>query len=116
MRGEAPMRIRPEELRWAQVNERNLQFEPLTRDQIRSIMERGRELHRWYKSHQFAHSLINLAVLILLFGTDYLVLLKLPHLWLSARGHNATESVVVAGLICGALHCWLMYSLGVFTM
>ena len=54
------MHIHPEEVRWAQVNERQLPFEPLTPDQIHSIMERGRELHRWYKSHHLTHSLINL--------------------------------------------------------
>jgi len=64
MRGEARMLVHPEELRWAQLNERHLQFEPLTRDQIHSIMERGRKLHRWYKSHHLTHSLINLLVLI----------------------------------------------------
>ena len=72
------MHVHPEELRWAQLNERHLQFEPLTQDQIHSIMERGRELHRWYKSHHLTHNLINLVVLIFLFGSDYLVLLKLP--------------------------------------
>ena len=41
------MHIHLEEVRWAQVNERQLPFEPLTKDQVRSIMERGRELHRW---------------------------------------------------------------------
>ena len=65
------MLVHPEELRWAQLNEKHLQFEPLTRDQIHSIMERGRELHRWYKSHHLTHSLINLVVLIFLFGSDY---------------------------------------------
>jgi hypothetical protein len=116
MRGEARMHVHPEELRWAQVNEKHLQFESLTRDQIHSIMERGRELHRWYKSHYLTHNLINLAVLIFLFGSDYLVLLKLPAVWLAARGHNAAGSIVVAGVVCGLLHCWLLYSLAVFSM
>ncbi len=83
------MHIHPEEIRWAQVNEKQLPFEPLTKDQVRSIMERGRELHRWYKSHHAIHCLINLLVLIVLLGGDYLALLKLPGLWLTARSHNA---------------------------
>lgn len=110
------MHIHLEEVRWAQVNERQLPFEPLTKDQVRSIMERGRELHRWYKSHHVIHSLINLLVLIFLLGGDYLALLKLPGVWLTERSHNAAGPIMVAGLVCGLLHCWLMYSLGVFTM
>jgi hypothetical protein len=105
-----------EEVRWAEVNERHLLFEPLTKDQIGSIMERGRELHRWYKSHHRTHSLISGLVLVFLLGSDYLALLKLPGLWLAARSHNGAGPVVVAGLVCGLLHCWLMYSIGVFTM
>jgi hypothetical protein len=32
------MHIHPEEVRWAQVNEKQLPFEPLNRDQVHSIM------------------------------------------------------------------------------
>ena len=110
------MHIHLEEVRWAQVNERQLQFEPLTKDQIRSIMERGRGLHHWYKSHHATHSLINLLVLVFLLGGDYLALLRLPGVWLAERTPNAAGPIVVAGLVCGLLHCWLMYSLSVFTM
>jgi hypothetical protein len=55
-------------------------------------------------------------VLVVLLGGDYLVLLRLPGLWLAQRSHNPTGAIVIAGVICGLLHCWLMYSLAVFTM
>ena len=110
------MHIHPEEVRWAQVNEKQLPFEPLNRDQVHSIMERGRELHRWYKAHYVLHCLISLSVLIVLLGGDYLALLKLPGLWLAPRSHNPAGAIVTAGVISGLLHCWLMYSLAVFTM
>ena len=110
------MHIHLEEVRWAQVNERQLPFEPLSKDQVRSIMERGRELHRWYKSHHLTHGLISGLVLVFLLGGNYLALLKLPGVWLAEGSHNAAGPIVVAGLVCGLLHCWLMYSIGVFTM
>jgi hypothetical protein len=110
------MHIHPEEVRWAQVNERQTPFEPLSREQVHSIMERGRELHRAYKAHYVLHCLISLFVLVVLLGGDYLALLKLPGLWLAPGSHNPTGAIVAAGVISGLLHCWLMYSLGVFTM
>ena len=110
------MHIYPEEIRWAQVNQKNQPFEPLNRDQVHSIMERGRELHRWYKSHYVLHCLVNLLVLVVLLGGDYVVLLRLPGLWLTPRSHNPVGAIVLAGVICGLLHCWFMYSIGVFTM
>jgi hypothetical protein len=110
------MQIHPEEVRWAQAYEKQLPFEPLTKEQVHSIMERGRHLYRWYKSHYHIHGLINLLVLIFLLGGDYLVLLKLPAVWLAQRSENAAGPIVLAGIVCGLLHCWLMYSLGVFTM
>jgi fatty acid desaturase len=110
------MHIHPEEIRWAQVNEKQLPFEPLNRDQVHSIMERGRELHRGYKSHYVLHCLINLLVLVVLLGGDYLALLRLPGLWLAPGSHNPAGAIAIAGVISGLLHCWLMYSLAVFTM
>ncbi len=110
------MHNHPEEVRWAQVNEKQLPFEPLNRTQVHSIMERGRELHRGYKAHFVLHCLISLFVLVVLLGGDYLALLRLPGLWLASGSHNPAGAIVTAGVICGLLHCWLMYSLGVFTM
>jgi hypothetical protein len=90
------MHIHPEEVRWAQVNEKQLGFEPLNRDQVHSIMERGRELHRWYKAHYVLHCLISLSVLVVLLGGDYLALLRLPRLWLAPGSHNPSGAIVTA--------------------
>src|ERR1700733_4861357 len=100
------MHIHPEEVRWAQLNEKLLAFEPLSRDQIHSIMERGRELHRWYKAHYALHCLISLLVLIVLLGADFLALLRLPGLWLAPGSHNPPGAIVTAGVISGLLHSW----------
>lgn len=110
------MNLHSEELHWAQGYERELAFEPLTREQIHSIMECGRRLHLWFKNHRITHSLISLAVLTFLLGGDYLALLRLPGIWLHPRETNPLRSIVLAGVVCGLLHSWLIYSLGTYTI
>jgi Fatty acid desaturase len=110
------MKLHPEELNLARVYEQQLPFEPLSREQIHSIMTRGRELHRWFKNHRATHCLISLAVLTFLLGGDYLVLLRLPAVWLHPGRQNSWGPILLAGVVCGVLHCWLMYSLGTYTL
>ena len=110
------MNLHLEELSWARAYEKQLPFEKLSVEQIHSIMTRGRELHRWFKNHQRTHCLISLAVLTFLLGGDYLVLLHLPAIWLHAGRQNPLGANLLAGVVCGVLHCWLMYSLGTYTI
>jgi hypothetical protein len=110
------MNLHREELSWARAYEKQLPFEPLSREQIHSIMTRGRELHHWFKNHRTMHCLISLSVLTFLLGGDYLVLLRLPGIWLHAARPNPLGSILIAGVVCGLLHCWLMYSLGTYTI
>jgi hypothetical protein len=110
------MILRPEEMALAREYSRRTAFESLTRDQVKLIMDRGRELHRWYKDHTAAHYAINLAVIVFLLGSDYLVLLRLPGLLLSEGAPNGFRDVLLASLVCGSLHSWLLYSLSVFSV
>jgi hypothetical protein len=103
-------------MQWAQAHAEQTPFLPLTQEQIRRIMNRGRELHRWYSTHHRTHCLINAAVLSFLLLSDYFVLLELPGVWLAPETRNPVGSVILAAVIVGAIRCWLMYSLGVFSI
>lgn len=110
------MQIHPEEVRWAQAYEKQYPFDSLTREQIHSIMVRGRELHQWFKTHPLTHCYINLAVFVFLFIAGFLILFRLPGLFLTPDGANSIPAQLAAGAVSGALNCWLMYSVGVFTI
>ena len=110
------MILRPEEMAMAREYARTAPFECLTHEQMKKIMDRGRELHHWYKEHLAFHYILNLAVTALLLGGDYLILLHLPRVLLSEGAANPLGRVVLASLIAGGLHGWLIYSLSVFSM
>ena len=99
-----------EELALARTYATERPFEPLSPEQLKRIKDRGRELFRWYREHPRLHILINLAALSGIFLAEYLVLLRLPDLIIPSTG------LVAAAVICGALHAWLLYSLGVFSI
>ena len=104
------MILDPEELALARTYATERPFEPLSPEQLKRIKDRGRELFRWYREHPRLHILINLAALSGIFLAEYLVLLRLPDLIIPSTG------LVAAAVICGALHAWLLYSLGVFSI
>jgi hypothetical protein len=110
------MNARPSELMLAQMYQAQHSFEGLSREQYHLIMERGRKLYHWYKSHHGVHCLISLSVLSFLFAGDAFVLLYLPELWLVAGASNAVSRQLFAATIVGMLHAWIIYSLGVFTL
>ncbi|HVQ15422.1 MAG TPA: hypothetical protein VMS40_17595, partial [Vicinamibacterales bacterium] len=110
------MVIHPEEVRLARLHQSQTPFESLTSDQIHQIMVRGRELHRWFKTHYGLHCLINAALIVFLFLADYVVLLRLPGIWLVPGGENALASQIAAALVASVLHTWIMYSLGIFSI
>ena len=104
------MILHPEELALARTYATERPFEPLSPEQLKRIKDRGRKLFRWYREHPRLHILVNLAALSSIFLAEYLVLLRLPDLLIPSTG------LVVAAVICGALHAWLMYSPAVFSI
>ena len=110
------MIIHPEELAAAREYEKSHAFEGLADDQMSAIMKRGRELFHWFKAHPFAHNAINATVIALLFATDYVVLMKLPGVFLRGDGSDTFWWIVLAAALSGSLHSYLMYSLGVFSI
>lgn len=110
------MILRHEELALAREYARSVPAESLTREQMKLILDRGRSLHRWYKEHQAVHYALNLGLLALLLGGDYLILLQLPRLFLAEGAVNSFLDVLLASLVCGSLHSYLLYSMSVFSM
>jgi hypothetical protein len=110
------MILRREELALAREYAQRAHAEGLTREQMKLIMDRGRELFHWYKAHPAIHYAINIGVLVLLLGGDYVILLELPRLILAEGAENTFWRVLAASLVCGGLHSYLLYSLGVFSM
>lgn len=110
------MILRPEELALARDYAHRTAAESLTREQMKLVMDRGRELFHWYKQHQAVHYALNVAVVAVLLGGDYLILLRLPSLLLNDGSNNSFRNVLFASLVCGGLHSYLLYSMSVFSM
>jgi Fatty acid desaturase len=108
--------IHPEELKWARAHEAQTEFQELSPEQMHQIMTRGRELHHWFKTHYRTHCLINAALLVFLLVVDFLVVLRLPGIWLTPGSPNSIGPVLLASVITAAVRSWVMYSLTVFTM
>src|SRR5215468_1760518 len=85
-------------------------FEPLTREQLNSILEHGRRLHRWFKQHGAIHRAINVTLLVVLLAADWYLLMQLPRTLLGAATAGAVRWLFVA-LSVGAVHSWLIYSI-----
>ena len=110
------MILRREELALAREYADSTNAESLTRDQMKLVMDRGRELFHWYKRHQAIHYALNLSVIVLLLGGDYLILLRLPATLLTGEPTDPFWRVFAASLVCGGLHSYLLYSMSVFSM
>jgi hypothetical protein len=105
-----------DELKLARAYTRALPFEGLTDDQMKLIMDRGRALHRWFRSHRAIHNLIGVLVLTFLFSADYAILIRLPGLFLTPGQEHSFGLTLLAGCVVGSLHSYLMYSLGTYTL
>lgn len=110
------MKLHPEELEWARAYNDSRNFEDLSPEQVQSVMDRGRELFKWFKAHPLLHNLINSMVILSVLAVDGLVLLRLPHLFLNSSGANRFSQLLLAAFVVGLLHGWLMYSLVVFSL
>jgi hypothetical protein len=110
------MKIHLDELEMAREYTSGQAFEDLSRDQTRLILDRGRELYKWFKAHPRTHALINALVIVWILGMDAVVLLWLPHWILPSQGRPGAGWLVAAAVCTGALHSWLLYSLAIFTL
>jgi hypothetical protein len=110
------MIVHPEELALARAYTQAHPFEGLTQEQMNSIMDRGRALFHWFKDHPGLHNLIGAAVLVFLFGADFLALAALPHWLLPAGANHTTARTVLVAILAGGMHSWLMYSMTVYSM
>jgi len=110
------MRLHPEEFRLACDYDTARGFEELSPQQLKLIMDRGRELFRWFKNHLIAHNLINGTLIAFILVTDGLVLLALPHLFLAGARKESFLWILIASAIVGSAHSWLMYSMVLFSL
>src|ERR1700739_266628 len=102
------MKIHLEELEMAREYTRGHAFEDLTSEQTRLILDRGRELHKWFKTHPRTHALINALVILSLLALDFVVLLELPR-WILLSGSRPSAALVaLAAIISGSLHSWII--------
>jgi hypothetical protein len=108
--------IHLDELGMAREYTRGHAFEDLSSEQTRLILDRGRELYKWFKAHPRTHALINALVILSLFAFDFVALLQLPHWILPSGGHPSVGLVAVAAIISGSLHSWFTYSIGIFSL
>jgi Fatty acid desaturase len=108
--------LHPEELHLARAWSDDRPFEGLTPEQLQSIHARARALHRWVRAHPLAHSAISIAVLVFLFATDYWILLRLPAFFLPDGPSSSLAAMLLAGIVSGSLHSYLLYSMAFFTM
>lgn len=110
------MKIHPEEVALARAYVKAVPLESLNKEQMKQILDRGRALYGWFKEHPNLHCSINLAVLSLLFAADFLVLMRLPRIFLTPGREESTGWVLLASLVCGGIHSWLLYSLSAFSV
>jgi hypothetical protein len=109
------MKLHADELRLARAWDVVNQFERLSQEQITAIQERGRTLFRWFKLHPRLHNVISASVILFLLAGDAFALLVLPR-WFFNSTEPGVGWVVLASVICGSLHGWMLYSLSVLSL
>ena len=108
------MRVHQEELAYARAYEASQPFESLSEAQLQSIRGRGRELFTWFKAHPRTHNAINALAITFLFVADVAILTRLPLVWLTPGQPVGWAPLLLAALVVGTLHSYLLYSLVVF--
>jgi hypothetical protein len=109
------MKLHHDEMALARAYSSTTPFEELTDEQMLKVMTRGRALFHWFKTHRALHYAISTTVLVFIFAADYAAQVLLPHRLLDGAPPS-TSAIVLAAAAAGALHSWLMYSMGVFSM
>lgn len=110
------MKFHPEELALARAHADAHDFESLTANQVHLIMERGRVLYKWFKTHPGTHNLINSLVVLSIFVVDGWVLLGVPAFFLTPEQEHPLWLILLASGVVGSMHGWLLYSLTVFSL
>jgi len=110
------MKLHSDELDLARAYTGGAGFEALTHEQVRAIVGRGRDLHRWFKSHPRAHALVNVTVIVAIFVGDWWILTWLPRRLVPDPGAAGAAWILFAAAIVGALHSWLSYSWTIFSL
>ena len=110
------MKIHLDELEMAREYTRGHAFEDLSGEQTRLILDRGRELYKWFRARPRTHALINALVIACILGMDWVALLQMPRWILPSNGRPGTGWLVATAVLAGALHSWLLYSLAIFTL
>lgn len=108
------MRFRPDEFRLANAYADAHAFEYLHARQIHLIRNRGRELHRWFKSHPVLHVTISSLVILSIFATDWFGWIFLSR-WIVAW-YPGTLPLILTAIFSGVAHSWLMYTLAVYSL
>ncbi len=110
------MKLHPEELQLARAYQDAHAFEELSPGQMKLIMDRGRAYYRWFKGHPYTHNFICAAVIASVFVLDALALLALPRVFLANGRQDHFPWILLASVVAGVAHCWLIYSLAVFSL
>ena len=110
------MNIHLDELGMARDYTRGHAFEDLSSEQTRLILDRGRELYKWFKAHPRTHALINALVIALTVRVRFRSPVAAPPLDSAVRRTTSVGLVAVAAIISGSLHSWFIYSIGIFSL
>jgi hypothetical protein len=98
--------------------ENNLQdFPGFTPAQLEAIRNQSGRFYAWYKAHPHLHNCISLLTFAFIFSLDYLVLTRLPtHLPWILTPASTLKIKILAALIVGVTHGFVLYTLGVYTI
>lgn len=110
------MKVHADELASARDYARGLAFEELSPAQVRLIVARGRDLFKGFKAHPRAHAAISVAVIAALLLADWWVLVRLPRLLVPSPVSSEVAPLVLAGVLVGAIHSWLGYSITIYSL
>lgn len=105
-----------DEFELAEAYNRGRSFEELSAHQMGLIMDRGRFLFKWFGAHPHIHNLISGIVILFVLAADAFALLGLPRLLLAHGRDYGFGWILFASMVAGGVHCWLMYSLVVFSL
>lgn len=101
------MKFHPEEYEYAKRFWEKRHFPGLTAEQYNRIAEKGKEMFQFHRRHPVIHHLITLAAFAVIFISDAWVLLRLG---------SYIHPPLLASVIVGLLHAYMMYTLTVYTI
>jgi hypothetical protein len=110
------MKFYPEELELAKRYVDSISFERLTNEQISTILNRGRELLRWFREHQRVHFAISACLIVGLLILDGLILAWAPALFVTERDDSKISMILLASFLLGSAHSYLLYSMVLYSI